>query len=151
VALRIAVLPAWASVTQLLVAAVLVVLGVSNLRVLLGRGAGHPSASAVGTGGCAAASWRALGVGVVHGLAGSAAVALVAVAAMPSPRAAFGYLAVFALGTVAGMVALSFGLGLPAGLAGGRPMLAHWALAGSGVLSIGVGLYLAVEVGVSTL
>jgi hypothetical protein len=48
------------------------------------------------------------------------------------------------------MVALSLGLGLPASLASGRPGLARWALAGSGALSIGVGIYLAVEVGVAT-
>jgi high-affinity nickel-transport protein len=92
---------------------------------------------------------RSLAVGLAHGLAGSAAVALLALAAMPTPQAALLYLAVFGLGTIGAMVALSTGLGLPAALASGRPALARWVVAGSGALSIGVGIYLAVSVGVA--
>lgn len=46
-------------------------------------------------------------VGLVHGLAGSAAVALLVLAAIDDPRAAVGYLLVFGLGTLAGMLTLS--------------------------------------------
>lgn len=46
-------------------------------------------------------------VGLVHGLAGSAAVALLVLAAIPEPRAALLYLVVFGLGTLAGMLLIS--------------------------------------------
>ena len=51
---------------------------------------------------------RALTVGLVHGLAGSAAVVLLVLAAIPTPAAAVLYLLLFALGTLAGMIALSY-------------------------------------------
>lgn len=147
VALRISVVPGWALVAEAAVAAILVVLGASNLRALRGGGralAAHGHAH--GRLACGS-TLRSIGIGMAHGLAGSAAVALLALAAMPSPSAALVYLAVFGLGTVGGMVAMSLGLGLPAVLASGRPGFARWVLAGSGVLSIGMGLYLAVEIG----
>lgn len=46
-------------------------------------------------------------VGLAHGLAGSAAVALLVLGAIPTPRAAMLYLLVFGLGTLAGMLVLS--------------------------------------------
>ena len=93
---------------------------------------------------------RPLVIGMAHGLAGSAAVALLALAAMPSPQAALAYLVVFGLGTVGSMVAMSLGLGVPASLAGTRPAFARWVVVGSGALSIGVGIYLALAVGVAS-
>ena len=50
---------------------------------------------------------RSAGVGLAHGLAGSAAVALLVLAAIPEPRAGLLYLAVFGLGTMAGMLSIS--------------------------------------------
>ncbi|MBI3549299.1 MAG: high-affinity nickel-transport family protein [Elusimicrobia bacterium] len=50
---------------------------------------------------------RSAAVGLVHGLAGSAAVALLVLATIPEPRLALGYLAVFGVGTLAGMLVLS--------------------------------------------
>lgn len=146
VALHIAVVPAWALGAEAAVAAILVGLGVSNLRGLR-SGAAHERAHARGVHGCSAVTWRSLGVGMAHGLAGSAAIALLALAAMPGSGAALAYLLVFGLGTVGGMVAMSLGLGLPAALASGRPGLARWVLGGSGVVSIAVGLLLLLEVG----
>lgn len=143
VALHVAVVPGWALAAEAAVAAILVALGVTNLRRMrsgVAPGAGTPA----GAGGL---HWRSLGVGMAHGLAGSAAVALLALATMPSPGAAFAYLVVFGIGTIAGMMALSFGLGVPAALASGRAGLARWLLGGSGCASIAVGLGLLVEVG----
>jgi high-affinity nickel-transport protein len=146
VALHIAVVPAWALAAEAVVAAILVALGVSNLRQLRRGGApAHVHAQRS----CGVLTLRSLGVGMAHGLAGSAAVALLALAAMPSSGAAFAYLLVFGLGTIGGMVAMSLGLGLPAAMASGRPRLARWVLGGSGVASITVGLLLLVEVGVT--
>jgi high-affinity nickel-transport protein len=150
VALRIAVVPGWALAAEAAVAAILMALGVSNLRGLrAAAGHDHPHAPPARSGGARATTLRALGVGMAHGLAGSAAVALLALAAMPSPGAALAYLLVFGLGTVGGMVAMSLGLGLPASLASGRPGLARWVLGGSGAVSIAVGLLLLFEVGVA--
>jgi ABC-type nickel/cobalt efflux system permease component RcnA len=53
-------------------------------------------------------------VGAVHGLAGSAAVALLVLATIRSPWGAFLYLGVFGLGTIAGMTAFTVALVYPA-------------------------------------
>jgi high-affinity nickel-transport protein len=198
VALRITVVPFWARVADLGVAAILVWLGVSNLRSLrtapseptpspgvspqAAEGGAQRAEGERSSSGRAAAQQpnqpqpdaseahkdalrlsdpigrrpilgsvlvRPLFIGMAHGLAGSAAVALLALAAMPSPRAALAYLVVFGAGTVASMVAMSLGLGVPAARASARPAFVRWVVAGSGALSIGVGIYLAVAVGVA--
>jgi high-affinity nickel-transport protein len=86
-------------------------------------------------------------VGLVHGLAGSAAVALLALAAMPTTALAVTYLAVFSLGTIGGMVAISLGIGVPVSLAGGAPHARRWIVAGSGALSVGVGAWMVWGIG----
>lgn len=150
VALRISVVPGWALGAEAAVAVILVVLGLSNLRTLWRRTGSPPvHRHDAATRGGRAVTLRALGIGMAHGLAGSAAVALLALAAMPSASAALAYLLVFGLGTIGGMVAMSLGLGLPAALAGGRPGLLPWLLGGSGAVSVAVGLLLLVEVGVA--
>lgn len=151
VALHISVVPGWALGAEAVVAAILVLLGLSNLRALWrGTRGGHPHRHAAATRSCSAVTMRSVGIGMAHGLAGSAAVALLALAAMPSSGAALVYLLVFGLGTIGGMVAMSLGLGLPAALASGRPGLLPWVLGGSGAVSVAVGLLLLVEVGVAT-
>jgi high-affinity nickel-transport protein len=57
---------------------------------------------------------RAVLVGAVHGIAGTAAVALLVLATLDSAIAAASYLAVFGLGTLAGMTALTAALAYPA-------------------------------------
>jgi high-affinity nickel-transport protein len=146
VALRIAAPPSWTLWAELAVAAILIALGVANLRRLLGE---PPHAH--GAHGLGDSALRAFAVGIAHGLGGSAAVALLALAAMPTTYAAFAYLGVFGIGTVGGMVALSIALGWPLAAASGRPAFSRWVLGGSGALSIGVGLYLAWAVGSSAL
>src|SRR3954468_11566224 len=56
---------------------------------------------------------RPLVVGVVHGLAGPAAIALLVLTTIREPLWAMGYLVVFGLGTVAGMVAIPTAIALP--------------------------------------
>ena len=56
-------------------------------------------------------------VGLVHGLAGSAALMLAVVGTIPSPGLAFAYVGVFGCGSIGGMVAMSVLLGLPLALA----------------------------------
>jgi len=140
---------------ELAVGLVLVALGVRNLRDAgerRGRRHGHGHAVAGGAAGSSPARAlpalaRSFGVGLVHGLAGSAAVALLALAAMPTPAAAIAYLAVFSLGTVGGMVAISLGLGFPLAFAARRPELRRWIVAGSGALSLAFGVWLVYEIG----
>jgi hypothetical protein len=56
---------------------------------------------------------RPLLVGVVHGLAGSAAVALLVLTTIRDPIASVAYLFVFGIGTVAGMAAITTMIALP--------------------------------------
>jgi high-affinity nickel-transport protein len=91
---------------------------------------------------------RAFSVGMIHGLAGSAAVALLVLATVRDPRWATGYLLVFGLGTLIGMAAVTTGLALPVAAATRR-----WAGTGrlirlsTGALSLGFGVWLAVQIG----
>ena len=131
---------------ELLVGIVLVALGLANLRVA--RTPREPELDVGPQSEHRGLATRALAVGLLHGLAGSAAVALLALAAMPTPAAALAYLAVFSLGTVAGMVTLSLGVGLPmAAAASARPSAQRWLVAGSGALSLGVGLWTVWQIG----
>ena len=71
----------------------------------------HPAGAAhVHVGGLALA-WRPLAIGLVHGLAGSGALAAAAIAELSGGAARFGFIATFALGSIAGMAALSAAAG----------------------------------------
>jgi sulfite exporter TauE/SafE len=87
---------------------------------------------------------RALGFGVLHGLAGSAAVIVLLVAAAPSAGLRTAYFVAFGLGTVVGMLVVSLTLGMVVRAATGRGE--RWARAihlGSAAASIAVGIALA--------
>jgi len=60
---------------------------------------------------------KALGVGLVHGAAGSGALLVLAVSATDSLGQALAYFALFGIGSMAGMAALSAVVSLPLGLA----------------------------------
>ena len=92
---------------------------------------------------------RPITVGFVHGLAGSAAVAtLPQVALIPDPRWAFGYLAVFGVGTIAGMLLVTVSIAAPALLATRRFAEMNRTLRiASGVASIAFGLFLVHRIG----
>ena len=92
-------------------------------------------------------SIRPLAVGTVHGLAGSAAIALLIVPIAGSSLTALLYLFLFGAGTIAGMTAVTAALSLPLSARG--PVWTRWrtaATAGVGALSIGFGLYLGAQV-----
>lgn len=92
---------------------------------------------------------RPLVVGVVHGLAGSAAVALLVLATIPSPGWAIAYLLVFGLGTVAGMMLITALIALPAAYAERRRATWQRSLRiATGLVSLGFGLFLAYQVGI---
>jgi hypothetical protein len=98
---------------EALVALMLVALGGWHLAR-----AGRP---VVAAGADVAGAARPVAVGVVHGLAGSAGVALLAATTIRSRLWASVYLALFGLGTVLGMVGLTVALAWPLGWAARRP------------------------------
>jgi len=91
---------------------------------------------------------RPLLVGVVHGLAGSAAVALLVLAAIPNPRWAVAYLFVFGGGTIAGMMVITIAIASGLAWAGARSAwLARRMAVVSGVISVVFGLFIAYHIG----
>lgn len=87
---------------------------------------------------------RSLGFGLLHGLAGSAAILVLLVAAAPTRMAQLAYFASFAAGTMIGMLAVSLSLASVVRLASTRG--ARWATllhVSSAVASVMVGLVLA--------
>jgi hypothetical protein len=91
---------------------------------------------------------RPLLVGIVHGLAGSAAAALLVLSTIRQPRWALLYLLVFGVGTIAGMMLITAALALPFSFAGHRfAWLNRSLVLGSGVLSLCFGLFVCYDVG----
>src|SRR6266702_3369504 len=87
---------------------------------------------------------RSLGFGLLHGLAGSAAILVLLVAAAPTRAAQLAYFVSFAAGTMVGMLAVSVSLASVVRLASTRG--ARWASVlhvGSALASVVVGLVLA--------
>jgi high-affinity nickel-transport protein len=92
---------------------------------------------------------RSFGIGLVHGLAGSAAIALLVLGAIPEPLWATLYLAIFCLGTIVGMGLITTAIATPFAVAAQRMSWMHRSLVtGSGLLSFGFGLFLAYQLGI---
>jgi hypothetical protein len=86
---------------------------------------------------------RPLLVGLVHGLAGSAAVALLVLTTIRNPQWAILYLLIFGVGTIAGMMLITVAIALPFSLAGHKfPLLNRSLIVASGLISITFGLFL---------
>jgi high-affinity nickel-transport protein len=92
---------------------------------------------------------RPLVVGVVHGLAGSAAVALLVLAAIGNPGWAILYLLIFGVGTIAGMMLITVAVAWPMAHAGARSAgFARGLRVASGLISLAFGCLLTYEIGV---
>ena len=105
---------------------------------------GHPDHQALG----AFQMGRALAVGIVHGLAGSAAVALLVMTTIHDAFWAAIYLGVFGLRTIAGMMVISIGMAVPVAISSAQfTELERWMVFGSGVLSVGFGIFIVWHVG----
>jgi hypothetical protein len=91
---------------------------------------------------------RSLVVGMVHGLGGSAAVALLVLTTIHNQKWAVAYLLVFGIGTVAGMGLITGAISLPFVYTGKQAaMINHGLRLASGVISFGFGLFLAYHIG----
>lgn len=120
---------------ELSVAVMLIVLGLLNIFDVRAR-SDNPSAS------------RPFFVGVVHGLAGSAAAALLIVPLIDDPRWAALYLFTFGLGTIVGMTLVTITIAAPSLLASAHmPSLQRTLRVASGAVSVVFGLYLAHKIG----
>ena len=149
IGLRIAIPESFARNAELGIGLLLVGLGVANLFAAYASADGaaterHRTGHVLGR-----TLARSALVGLAHGLAGSAAVALLATAAMPSPAAALLYLGVFGVGSVTGMVAFSLVVGGPLSLFANAAGRRRFVLAGSGLLSLLFGAYLLCAVGLA--
>ncbi len=123
---------------EFVVGIALVVVGALNLAGRGGfiSGAEHPHQQ----------NARAFAVGLVHGLAGSAAVALLVLATVHDTRAALAYLLVFGFGTIAGMVLITLAFTSPVALLAERYEWTGQALRViTGVLSVAFGLWVMYE------
>jgi ABC-type nickel/cobalt efflux system permease component RcnA len=89
---------------------------------------------------------RALAVGMVHGLAGSAALVLMTVSGVGSPGLGLVYIGLFGLGSILGMAALSAVIALPlratARLLTGAINVLEMAI---GLSTVGIGLWVLYE------
>jgi high-affinity nickel-transport protein len=93
---------------------------------------------------------RPLAVGLVHGLAGSAAVALLVLAEIRDPRWAIAYLLIFGIGTIAGMMLITMVIGAPFAYTRRRFAPFNRGLsAASGLLSLGFGLFITLQIAIT--
>lgn len=141
---------------EMSVAIMLIVLGAMNLSGALSRikqvAHGHAHESVDESDGHlhGRGPLRPLVIGVVHGLAGSAAVALLVLTTIKSAGMALVYLAIFGAGTVAGMMLLTLAMALPISAFSRRFDNVEDLMARvTGLVSIAFGLFLAYRIGVA--
>ncbi len=91
---------------------------------------------------------RPLFIGLVHGLAGSAAVALLVLSTIHSPLWAILYLLVFGAGTLLGMMCMTAAMALPLAYAGNRfTRVSQYLGVASGLVSVCFGIFLVYQLG----
>lgn len=87
-------------------------------------------------------------VGIVHGLAGSAAVALLVLPVISDPLWALFYLLIFGVGTIAGMMLITAAIAAPITYSANRfRLFNHYVGAAAGMLSLIFGLFLFYQIG----
>jgi ABC-type nickel/cobalt efflux system permease component RcnA len=91
---------------------------------------------------------RPLAVGLVHGLAGSAAVALLVLSTIKSPLWSTAYLLVFGFGTMAGMMLMTAAISMPLVYSGKKFFkINSYLIAISGFASMAFGIFLVYQIG----
>ena len=132
--LRVVISPRVGLAMEFAVALMLILLGVQNLASARQENAPAPSPA------------RPFVVGMVHGMAGSAAIVLLVLATVTDPIWALAYLILFGTGTVVGMIIVTGIIAVPASLAVARVRNARrWLTLASGVVSVALGVFLASE------
>lgn len=135
IAFKVAFTPTLGLSLELVVALMLVVLGATNV---LGVSPGAVVMNTV----------RPFVVGIVHGLAGSAAATLLILPLIEDARWAVLYLLVFGLGTIVGMAVMTLAIAAPAALASARVHgLERTIRFASGAVSLCFGIYLSWRIG----
>jgi hypothetical protein len=85
--------------------------------------------------------WRTLLVGLMHGMAGSAALLVLTVSQASSPAAGLGYIALFGVGSMIGMGALSTVIAVPLAVSARWLTWANSGLQGGvGIITIAIGI-----------
>jgi sulfite exporter TauE/SafE len=143
------------------VALMLIALGLQAIRAwLVGKGSGQWAVGSGQSGSVSRGSTapvdnellragrRPYLVGLVHGMAGSAALMLLVLTTIPSPWMALLYVLLFGFGSVAGMLGMSLLLSLPLRFTARRlgGMIGHVRLA-AGLASAAFGLFLSWQIG----
>ncbi|MGB8342343.1 MAG: hypothetical protein WCE51_12195 [Chthoniobacterales bacterium] len=90
---------------------------------------------------------RPILIGTVHGLAGSAAVALLVLPIIRDPAWAMAYLFIFGLGVIAGMMLITAAIAVPVSYSTRFQFLHRHLGTAAGVLSLGFGLFLVYQIG----
>jgi sulfite exporter TauE/SafE len=89
---------------------------------------------------------RSILIGMVHGLAGSAALMLLVLPSIDSPAFALLYILIFGVGSIGGMMAMSFLIGLPFHFTADRfDILNKGIRLVAGLFSLGLGAYIVYE------
>ena len=89
---------------------------------------------------------RSILIGIVHGLAGSAALMLLILPQIPSPTLALLYILIFGIGSIGGMMAMSFVIGLPVHFTANRfEILNRGIRLVAGLFSLGLGAFIVYE------
>ncbi|HTV18239.1 MAG TPA: high-affinity nickel-transport family protein [Polyangiaceae bacterium] len=147
VVFHVVVPPGVDTVLELCVATMLIVLGGLNVfGALLQQHAAKHADHRAPAQPEARLSLRPLFVGIVHGLAGSAAIALLVLATIESVAGALLYLGLFGVGTIVGMALLTFLVVVPVAAASRRFVSLERYLAGfTGVASVAFGALLALR------
>ncbi len=91
---------------------------------------------------------RPIMIGVVHGLAGSAALALLVLPIIERPAWAMAYLGIFGFGTIAGMMLITATIAVPISYGARFSFFQRHFGTAAGVLSMAFGLFLAYQIGI---
>jgi high-affinity nickel-transport protein len=131
---------------EMCVGLMLVVLGALNVGTATGHAQSRPKGEALQV--QPRRSLRPLGVGVVHGLAGSAAIALLVLGTIRDAVVGVVYLLVFGGGTIVGMSLITMALAAPVVVVAGRfEWLRRMLGTVAGLASVCVGAFLIHEIG----
>jgi ABC-type nickel/cobalt efflux system permease component RcnA len=89
---------------------------------------------------------RPVAVGLVHGLAGSAAVALLVLTTIHDPKWSVAYLLLFGVGTIAGMMPITRAMAAPFAYAENRSRLSHSLSVASGLIRLSFGIFIVYQI-----